>query len=351
MADLTIDYQTYRKDAKLRPGQGYNERPAGVRPSSLVIHTTNGRKGSSFASEAAYLRDSPDVSAHYLVGKDGRIAQLLPDERCAWHAGNALPAYLNARSIGIECHLTTGEAWSDAQRAALTALVERLMQRWDIPRERVATHRAVALPAGRKSDPASWPEPDFLAWRDTLGAAAPPPPPASSHPILGGPSVPASDLVAFLDRRAPALTWQQRSSLVCAYTALGEFTTIGNLRPLAQAWKETAGFTSRRFLENLNPAGIGATNDGAEGAQFATIAAGVAAQFAHLLCYAAKPAALGYDLATLQLLSPRREALSQTFGLGCAPTWEGLNGKWASPGPTYGQDILTIAAAIAGGKA
>lgn len=349
MADLVIDTQTYRKDARLKPGQGYNERPAGMRPSSLVIHSTNGKRGSSFASEAAYLRDSLDVSAHYLVGKDGRVAQILPDERCAWHAGQALDAYLNARSIGIECHLTNGESWTDAQRAALTALVELLMQRWHIPQSLINTHRAVALPPGRKSDPASWTDADFAAWRSSLGAAAPPP--ATLHPILNGPSIPASDLVILLDRRAAHLTWQQRSGLTCAYSAFGELTTIGNLRPVAQAIKETDWFTSDRFLHNFNPAGMGATNDGAIGAVFVSLAAGVAAQYAHLLCYAAKPAALGYDLATLQLLSPRRDDLAQTFGLGCAPTWEDLRGKWAFPGPTYGEDVLTIAAAIADGRA
>lgn len=345
MADLAIDTQTYRKDARLRPGQGYNARPAGTHPSSLIIHTTNGKRGSSFAAEAAFLRDSPNVSAHYLVGKAGQVAQILPDELCAWHAGHALQPYLNARSLGVECHLTPGESWTDAQRAALTTLVERLMRRWDIPRERVETHRAVALPAGRKTDPASWSDADFARWRDALGR---PPAPPTDHPILGGPSIPASDLVLFLDRRASHLTWQQRSSLVCAYSALGELTTIGNLRPVAQAIKETDWFRSGWFVNNYNPAGIGVTGADGMGAVFVSIAAGVAAQYAHLLCYAARPADLPVALAALQPLSPRMAALASTFGLGSAPNWEELNGRWASPGPTYGEDILTIAAAIAG---
>jgi hypothetical protein len=190
------------------------------------------------------------------------------------------------------------------------------------------------------------------AW--VLGELAAPAAPAPA-PILGGPSVPATTLIAYLDPRTPHLTWQQRQSIVCAYTTFGAYTGIGNLRPFAQAVKEASDrdaagvyrpFNSRRFRENYNPAGLGATNDGAEGARFATIEAGVAAQYAHLLCYAARPETLPPELYQLSLTSPRRAALQRAYGLGAAPTWQALNGRWAYPGPTYGQDILRIAEEI-----
>src|SRR5215831_15829040 len=85
---FVIDSVTWDKHAKYPQldsngdGRGYGSRE-GVIPSSIVIHTTNGNKGSSFSAEANFLRDSPDVSAHFLVGKAGEIAQILHP---AWEA-------------------------------------------------------------------------------------------------------------------------------------------------------------------------------------------------------------------------------------------------------------------------
>lgn len=165
-------------------------------------------------------------------------------------------------------------------------------------------------------------------------------------PILNGPRVPATTLLAWLDTRCQHLSWQERSSIVCSYTAFGEFTSIGNLLPFAQALHETGHFTSERWLRSKNPAGLGATNDGAWGGHFPNVALGVAAQFAHLLCYAAVPDTLPLPLKTFALLSPRRDALYLAHGYGCAPTWAKLNGRWAVPGTTYAQSIVRVAEAV-----
>jgi N-acetyl-anhydromuramyl-L-alanine amidase AmpD len=59
--------------------------------SMIVLHATVG----SFKSSLDWLRnpqkDNPDdrVSTHYLIRKDGYIAQLVQDEQAAWHAGRA----------------------------------------------------------------------------------------------------------------------------------------------------------------------------------------------------------------------------------------------------------------------
>jgi N-acetylmuramoyl-L-alanine amidase len=64
---------------------------------TLVIHYT------ASDSEIRDLRwlCNPDAraSAHYLIGRTGKIWQLVPDTCVAWHAGNS---EINARSIGIE---------------------------------------------------------------------------------------------------------------------------------------------------------------------------------------------------------------------------------------------------------
>lgn len=134
----------------------------------IIVHTTNGNPGSSFSGEAQYLRNSNDVSAHYLVGKQGQIAMILPPHLMAFHAGEARPGWQNETTIGIEVHHAIGEAWTDAQRQALTWLVLRLLEQHAIPARRVETHRAVALPPGRKIDPSDWSDQDFYNWRNSL---------------------------------------------------------------------------------------------------------------------------------------------------------------------------------------
>ena len=72
-------------------------------PNSIIIHYTAGR---SAESSAKYLA-KPDVkaSAHVVIGRDGKIYQLVPFDTISWHAG--VSAYremtgLNKYSVGIE---------------------------------------------------------------------------------------------------------------------------------------------------------------------------------------------------------------------------------------------------------
>lgn len=169
---MQIDTTTYRKDTAHPARWGYQAR-GGATPSSIIIHTTSNKRATAFETEARFLLDSPDVSAHFLISKSGEIIQFLaPSPWQAWHAGAALAPYLNARSIGIEHHVSLGEAWTDAQHEATTWLVRRLMTEFAIPSSLVNTHRAVALPSGRKSDPTGWDDTAFYAWRETLTAVS-----------------------------------------------------------------------------------------------------------------------------------------------------------------------------------
>lgn len=173
---MLIDTTSYRKDIRHPARWGYQAR-GNVAPSSVIIHTTNNRrKNTSFAGEATFLRDSSAVSSHFLIGKDGRIVQFLDPVRWqAWHAGETLPAFLNARSIGVENHVSVGETWTALQHEACTWLVRTLMAAHRIPSELIETHRAVALPKGRKSDPAGWDDLAFYSWRATLAYVTPEP--------------------------------------------------------------------------------------------------------------------------------------------------------------------------------
>lgn len=166
---FTIDDRSYRKDLRKTP-IGFSLRPKGVGPSSIVIHTTNNSKPTSFVFEATYLYDSKLVSAHYVNGKAGEIAMLAPPELMAWHAGTALAAWRNERSIGIENVVSVGEHWTQTQHDSLTWLCRSLMTTYGIPADMIETHRRIAVPGPnkRKHDPEGWTDQAFYAWRSSL---------------------------------------------------------------------------------------------------------------------------------------------------------------------------------------
>lgn len=131
--------------------------------SMLVLHATVG----SYASSLAWLRDpASKVSSHYLIRKDGAIAQLVPDERAAWHAGRATwlgVTDINAVSLGIELeNANTGtDPYPAAQLRAAHDLCQDKIARYNIERADVVRHLDIAVPKGRKTDPAGFPWPAF----------------------------------------------------------------------------------------------------------------------------------------------------------------------------------------------
>ena len=118
------------------------------------------RRGSQFGEAALDLLINPaaQVSAHYLVWKDGRIDQLVSERERAWHAGEAFwkgESDLNSVSIGIEIvnpgHDGGLPPFPDAQIEAVIALTRDICGRWAIRPERVLAHSDVA--PSRKRDP------------------------------------------------------------------------------------------------------------------------------------------------------------------------------------------------------
>lgn len=72
-------------------------------PDTLIIHYTAGRSAESSVNFLA--KDSVKASAHLVVGRDGKIFQLVDFNKIAWHAGvseYAGRSGFNAYSIGIE---------------------------------------------------------------------------------------------------------------------------------------------------------------------------------------------------------------------------------------------------------
>ena len=94
------------------------------------------------------------VSAHYLIGADGRLYQLVDESARAWHAGAARwagIADLNSASIGIELDNDGQSPFTDAQIQTLLRLLEDVTRRLAIPRHMVVGHADVA--PTRKADP------------------------------------------------------------------------------------------------------------------------------------------------------------------------------------------------------
>jgi N-acetyl-anhydromuramyl-L-alanine amidase AmpD len=132
----------------------------GKPPVYIVLHSTGG----SFTSGFNTLRDPKGpkrVSAHFLVGRDGRIVQLVSLDDRSWHAGTSEyqgHRNLNRISIGIEMeHVDGKDDWSEAQIKAMAKLVTDLRHRFGIPVEKVIGHVDVAMPRKRKVDPMDFP--------------------------------------------------------------------------------------------------------------------------------------------------------------------------------------------------
>jgi hypothetical protein len=94
-------------------------------------------------------------------------------------------------------------------------------------------------------------------------------------------------------------------------------------------WLQFGGDVS---ADQCNFGGLGATGGGAGGATFPDVRTGLRAQVQHLKAYAST------DALNNECVDPRFNLVTR----GIAPTLEDLNGRWAVPGTTYGQDIAKI---------
>jgi N-acetylmuramoyl-L-alanine amidase len=123
-----------------------------LRPSLVVLHYTA-------MPSAAEARDrlcdpAAEVSAHWLVDRDGRTEQLVDEAARAWHAGAGAwggAGDVNSRSIGIELQNGGAEPFSEPQMAALERLLAGILSRWSIPPQGVIGHSDMA--PDRKGDP------------------------------------------------------------------------------------------------------------------------------------------------------------------------------------------------------
>ena len=190
------------------PADCWSTRPAGAEVDTIMLH---------FCSDVIQNPDNPyqidriveifcdyKVSSHYLIDRDGTVYRFVDEKDKAWHAGKGeLPFdpprkdVLNNHSIGIEMFAIGSEhdmkifgfdeqkyndlktshpehiGFTDAQYAALNALIDDIMKRWPlIKRERrhIVGHSDYAT--GRKTDPG-----ELFDW-SRIGLPSQPPAPA-----------------------------------------------------------------------------------------------------------------------------------------------------------------------------
>lgn len=128
----------------------------GQRPVAIVIHIA---EGSTAAVDSWFQNPASQVSAHYLVRKDGGVNQYVREENTAWHAGRVLrPTWAglvkkpdgtflnpNLYTIGIEHEGQAADPWPDAMYERSARLLAELHCRWSIPLDRafVVGHREI----------------------------------------------------------------------------------------------------------------------------------------------------------------------------------------------------------------
>lgn len=106
----------------------------GTKISRIVLHYTTSR---NHEGSLAWWQDPrAQVSAHYLIARNGELFQAVKDADKAWHARNA-----NPESIGIEFAAETGDAMTPEQEATAIQLIRWLVEEYDIPWTRINGHR------------------------------------------------------------------------------------------------------------------------------------------------------------------------------------------------------------------
>lgn len=122
------------------------------KPNFVVIHHT--AQNSCEQTLQTFTNPKTQVSAHYVICKDGTIHHMLNDYLRAWHGGTAKwgnSTDINSNSIGIEIDNNGYEAFTESQISSLLRLLTALKKNYAIPAANFIGHADIA--PGRKVDP------------------------------------------------------------------------------------------------------------------------------------------------------------------------------------------------------
>lgn len=127
------------------------------KPNFVVIHHT--AQDSTAQTLKTFTIARTAVSAHYVVGRDGKVYHMVNDYLRAQHAGAGKwgnDTDMNSSSIGIELDNNgTTDVFTDAQINSLCALLATLKKKYSIPTANFIGHADYA--PGRKNDPKNFP--------------------------------------------------------------------------------------------------------------------------------------------------------------------------------------------------
>jgi N-acetylmuramoyl-L-alanine amidase len=122
------------------------------RPSFVIIHHT--AQNSCEKTLETFTTPAREVSAHYVICKDGTLHHMLNDYLRAWHAGAGKwgnESDINSVSIGIEIDNNGTDSFSVAQLNTLYGLLAYVKKQYNIPAANFIGHGDIA--PGRKVDP------------------------------------------------------------------------------------------------------------------------------------------------------------------------------------------------------
>jgi N-acetylmuramoyl-L-alanine amidase len=122
------------------------------KPNFVIIHHT--AQNSCPQTLQTFTLTKTQVSAHYVICRDGTIHHMLNDYLRAWQAGVSKwgnVTDINSISIGIELDNNGFEPFSDAQITSLLRLLSTLKATYHIPASNFIGHGDIA--PGRKDDP------------------------------------------------------------------------------------------------------------------------------------------------------------------------------------------------------
>ena len=150
------------------------------KPNFVIIHHT--AQNSCDQTLKTFTMPLTQVSAHYVICKDGTVHHMLNDYLRAWHGGIAKwgnNTDINSSSIGIEIDNNGFETFTNQQINSLLTLLASLKKTYNIPTANFIGHADIA--PIRKNDPnVSFPWKTLadsgygLWWDDTTSVVGPP---------------------------------------------------------------------------------------------------------------------------------------------------------------------------------
>jgi N-acetylmuramoyl-L-alanine amidase len=166
-------------DSAMNAAQWVGTTNFGMRkPNFVIIHHT--AQNACDSTLRTFTLTRTQVSAHYVICKDGTIHHMLNDYLRAWHAGNSKWGNLtdvNSSSIGIELDNNGFEPFSEPQINSLLQLLKKLKRDNNIPAANFIGHSDIA--PKRKVDPNKYfpwqtlAQNGFGNWYDTANIKVP----------------------------------------------------------------------------------------------------------------------------------------------------------------------------------